>query len=383
MEEAQKKLPLFSPGLEGIPVCKSGVGFVDGKNGILEYRGIRIEDLAEKSTFEEVTYLLLKAALPNAQELKDFDWELRRHRRAKPKVIDIIRALPSDGHPMNALQTSVAALGMFHPTKDVYSEKDVWHSICRLIAKMPTLVALFHRIRNGEDPITPNDDLPFAANFLYMLTGNVPSDRDAKLFDACLILHAEHTLNASTFSARVTGSTLADPFSVITAAVGTLSGSLHGGANERVVEMLHKIGSVDQVRAYMEDKIAKKEKVMGLGHRVYKTKDPRAVILQNMAKDLFVEKRGGKLMDIAEELEKIAGEKFSKKGIYPNVDFYSGIVYKQLGIAEDLYTPIFAVARTSGWLAHWLDQVATNRIYRPTQIYEGQHATPYVPVDQR
>ncbi len=373
----------YKPGLENVPVCRSSVGFIDGLKGILEYRSIRVEELAKYSNFEETAYLLLQGKLPNPGELSTFDWGLRHHRRLKFKLIDLIRCLPEDGHPMLSMQTAVAALGMFYPMKNVSDPEENHHAILRLIAKMPTIIATFHRIRTNQEPILPDDELSHAANFLYMFKGTKPTEREAKMLDVCLVLHAEHTLNASTFSARVTASTLADPYAVLSSAIGTLRGPLHGGANEEVIEMLHQIGSVDRVRSFMEERIAKKQRIMGLGHRVYKTKDPRAVILQKLARELFQGKQADPLLAIAEEVEKVGLELLSAKGIYPNVDFYSGIVYKDLGIPEDLYTCLFAAARTAGWLAHWLEQLKDNRLYRPEQIYEGKHDEPYVPMEKR
>jgi citrate synthase len=383
MTEEKSLEEWFKPGLEGIPVCRSNVGFIDGIKGILEYRGMRIEELAEKSTFEETSYLLLKGKLPNADELNEFIWEVRKHRRLRFPMMDMIKNLPEDGHPMDVLQTVVAGLGIFHLEDSVNDPKERFNAVCRIIAKIPTIIATYYRLRLRKKPILPNDNLSHAANFLYMLTGTVPTEKEARFFDICLILHAEHTLNASTFSARVTGSTLADPYSVISAAIGTLTGPLHGGANEAVISMLHQIGSVERVRPWMDERINKKEKIMGLGHRVYKTKDPRALILQKLAQELFRKSEDDIELKIAEEVEKVALEKLASKGIYPNVDFYSGIVYKKLGLPEDIYTSLFAASRASGWLAHWLEQLEGNRIFRPTQIYTGGHEQPYVPINKR
>jgi citrate synthase len=251
------------------------------------------------------------------------------------------------------------------------------------MAKLPTMVATFHQMRLGNDPVPPRDDLNHAANFLWMLTGREPDPRAARIFDVCLMLHAEHTVNASTFTAMVTASTLADPYTVITAAAGTLSGPLHGGANEEVVAMLREIGTVERVRPYIEQKLARKEKVMGFGHRVYKVKDPRATILQRLAEELFERFGHSRLYDIAVEVERVCTELLGEKGIYPNVDFYSGIVYEKLGIQADLFTPVFAISRVAGWLAHWHEQLADNRIFRPTQVYTGAHNVEYTPVSLR
>jgi len=257
-----------------------------------------------------------------------------------------------------------------------------------LIAKMPTVVAAFHRLRHGDEAIQPRDDLDHAANFYYMLFDREPSPAIRKVLDACLILHAEHTMNASTFSARVTASTLADPYTVISSAIGTLTGPLHGGANEEVLVMLKDLTSPADVKPWLQKKIAAdpKYKIMGMGHRVYKVKDPRATVLQELAEHAFAETSRPKNYDIAVELDKIAASaefEYAKKGVFPNVDFYSGIVYEALGIARDLFTPIFAISRVAGWLAHWLEQLKNNRIYRPEQVFVGVRDRQYVPLERR
>jgi citrate synthase len=249
---------------------------------------------------------------------------------------------------------------------------------------VPTIVAAFHRIREGDEPVRPRDDLGHAANFLYMMTEKEPDPLIAKVLDVALILHAEHGMNASTFAARVTGSTLADPYAVISAAIATLAGPLHGGANEDVLDMLRSIpGGVEGVRPWVEEGIAQKRKFAGFGHRVYKVKDPRARILQGLAVKLFDKFGDTPLYAIATETEKLMEEKLGAKGIYPNVDFYSGILYEKMGIPNDMFTPIFAMARTAGWLAHWLEQLENNRIFRPSQIYEGDSDMAYTPISER
>jgi citrate synthase len=373
----------FRPGLADVPVAESAVSFIDGKRARLEYRGIAVETLAKESCFEETAWLLLKGELPTQRELAAFDHELRHHRRIKYKLIDLIKCLPETGHPMDALQAGVAAMGMFYPARDVHNEQSNWDSVVRLIAKLPTIVAAYHRLRHGDAPITPRDDLSHTANFYYVLTEQEPSPAVAKVLDACLILHAEHTMNASTFSGRVTGSTLANPYTVISSAIGTLTGPLHGGANEQVLDMLNEIGSPENVHAWLEDAITHKKKIMGFGHRVYKVKDPRATVLQELAEHAFVETGRPKLYQLALELERVAADVLGPKGIYPNVDFYSGIVYLSIGIPRDLFTPIFAIARVAGWLSHWLEQLKNNRIFRPEQIYVGKHDVHYVPLEQR
>jgi len=350
----------YRPGLEGIPAAQSSISFVDGQKGILEYRGIRIEELAEKSTFLETAYLLIWGVLPTGAELDEFADEIRYHRRIKYRIEDMMKCFPEKGHPMDALQTSAAALGLYYARRALDNPEYIRQAVVRLLAKIPTMVAAFQLIRKGNHPIQPNDSLDYAAN-----------------------LHAEHTMNASTFSAMVTASTLTDPYGVIASAVGTLAGPLHGGANEEVLLMLEEIGSVANVRPYVEKCIANKQKVMGFGHRVYKVKDPRATILQNLAEQLFAELGSDEYYDIALELEQAMVDIYGEKGIYPNVDFYSGLVYRKLGIPNDLFTPIFAISRVAGWLAHWKEQLNTNRIFRPTQIYTGEHEVPYTPIEQR
>jgi citrate synthase len=375
--------PELHLGLADVPVAESAISFIDGKRARLEYRGIAVETLARESSFEETAWLLLKGDLPSQKELAEFNDRLRHHRRIKYKLTDLIKCLPETGHPMDALQASAAAMGMFYAARDVSNAQNNWFSVIRLLAKLPTAVAAFHRLRCGDEAITPRDDLDHAGNFYYMLFEKEPSPAIRRVIDACLILHAEHTMNASTFSARVTGSTLANPYNVISAAIGTLTGPLHGGANEEALDMLDSIGSVSNVRPWLENALAQKQKIMGFGHRVYRVKDPRATVLQDLAENVFAEVGRPKTYEIALELERVAAGILGPKGIYPNVDFYSGIVYSALGIPRDVFTPIFAIARVAGWLAHWLEQLTNNRIYRPEQIYVGRHDVPYTPLDKR
>jgi citrate synthase len=373
----------YKPGLEGIPAAQSSISYVDGQKGILEYRGIRIEELAQKSTFLETAYLLIWGELPNKEELKAFEEEVLTHRRIKYRIRDMMKSFPESGHPMDALQASAAALGLFYSRRDLHNPVYIRNAAVRLIATIPTMVAAFQLMRQGNDPVKPRDDLGYAANFLYMLNEKEPDPLAAKIFDVCLILHVEHTMNASTFSARITASTLTDPYAVVASAVGTLGGPLHGGANEEVIQMLEQIGSVDNVRPYVEDLLQRKAKIMGFGHRVYKVKDPRATILQNLVEQLFEKFGYDEYYEIAQEMERVVSEKLGSKGIYPNVDFYSGLVYRKMGIPTDLFTPVFAIARVAGWLAHWKEQLVENRIFRPTQIYNGRHEVSYTPIDER
>ncbi len=379
-----EQLP-YVPGLAGVPAAKTAVGYIDGSIGRLEYRGYPIEVLAESCSFEEVTYLLLYKELPNREQLAAFTAELISERSLKFRIIDVLKILPESGHPMDALTAAVATMGMFYPGDHVEDLEFRRLSVIRLIAKLPTIVAAWHRIRRGDDPIKPRSDLSHAANFLYMLEGEEPEALPAKVMDVALILHAEHSMNASTFAARVTGSTLSDPYAVVASAVGALAGPLHGGANERVLATLALIGdsSPTAVRNWAEDRLARKEKIMGFGHRVYKVKDPRATILQGLATELFEEQGRTPVYDLAVELETQMAELTGKKGIYPNVDFYSGIVYEKLGIDVDLFTPVFAIARVSGWLAHLLEQLEDNRIFRPGKIWVGENDREFVALDER
>ncbi len=373
----------FSPGLAGVPAAKSKISYLDGEKGILEYRGIRIETLARESHFIETTWLLLFGNLPTSAQLSAFDQDLRTHRRVKYRMIDLIKCLPEQGHPMDAIQAAVAALGMFYPVSDVQDPQTQYLSAVRLIAKLPTLIAACARLRRGDADLSPLDDLTHAENFLYMLTGKVPEPLSVQILDTCLVLHAEHTMNASTFSGLVTASTLADPYTVVSSAIGTLKGPLHGGASQKVLTMLKEIGSVDRVRPYIEAKLDARKKIMGMGHREYKVKDPRALILQSLSRQLFEQKGKSALYEVATEVEAVSEGYLAPKGVYANIDFYSGVLYRALGIEPDFFTPIFAMSRVVGWLSHWIEQVQDNHIFRPTEVYEGLRNQPYLPLPKR
>lgn len=374
--------PQLIPGLEGVPIAESSVSFVDGQAGRLEYRGINVEQLAEHSSFEEVSYLLLFGDLPNREKLAAFHNQLCTHRRLKYRIVDLLKCLPETGHPMDALQAGVAAMGMFYPERQFEDHESRSLACIRLIAKMPTLVAAFERLRKGDEHIIPRDDLSHAANFFYMMTGEVPSEETQRILDVALILHADHTMNASTFAGRVVGSTLADPYCVVSSAMGALSGPLHGGANEDTIVLFNRIGTPANAARVIGDMIERREKIPGCGHRVYKTVDPRAKILKHYAQ-MLTHRSGNPHFEIALEVERIVHKNYADKGVWPNVDFFSGIVYAELGIPPACFTPVFAMARVSGWLAHWLEQLKNNRIFRPTQRYIGGHDQPYVPHDRR
>ena len=382
----------YLPGLAGVPATKSNISDIDGEKGILSYRGYPIEQLAEQSSFEETALLLLDGRLPTADELTRFDVQLHENLRVKSNIREMMRNLPATGHPMEMLQTAVASLGMFYPGSECLTGADVCEDLnyihnmtVKIMARVGTIVAMWEHIRNGYDPAEPRTDLSYAENFLYMLTGKEPDPILAKIMDVCLILHAEHTINASTFAVLVTGSTLASPYSVVAAAIGTLSGPLHGGANQKVLEMLEEIGSPNNVEKYIDKRLANKEVIWGMGHREYKTKDPRATILEKLV-DQFMEQKGSAvnpMFEIARKVEKVCEDRLASKGVYANVDFYSGILYHEMGIPADQFTSIFAIARTAGWLAHWREQLADNRIFRPTQVYNGEGVRDYIPIDKR
>ena len=374
---------VFRPGLEGVPATQSSICDIDGHEGKLSYRGYALDDLAAHCSFLETTYLLIWGELPTPQQLRDFEHEVQMHRRVSFRVRDMMKCFPADGHPMDALQSSAASLGLFYSRRAIDDPQYIYDAVVRLIAKIPTMVAAFQLIRKGQDPIQPRDDLAYSANFLYMLTEREPDPLASRVFDRCLILHAEHSLNASTFSARVTASTLTDPYAVVASAVGTLAGPLHGGANEDVLAMLDEIGTADRAADYLDAAMASKRKVMGFGHREYRVKDPRAVILQTLAEELFARFGHDEMYDVARALEVAAESRLGPKGIYPNVDFYSGLVYRKLGIPRDLFTPVFAIARVAGWLAHWREQLGANRIFRPSQIYTGSSMRQWSPLEDR
>ena len=374
---------ILKSGLEGVPVTNSSICDIDGQKGKLLYRGYPIEQLALKSSFLETAFLLIWGELPTATELRYFEQEVQMHRRLSFRVRDMMKCFPATGHPMDALQSSAASLGLFYSRRAIDDPKYIYNAVIRLIAKIPTMIAAFQLIRKGQDPIQPRDDLSYSSNFLYMLTEKEQDPIAAKVFDRCLILHAEHSLNASTFSARVTASTLTDPYAVIASAVGTLAGPLHGGANEDVIAMLEDIKTPEKAASFLDDAIKNKSKIMGFGHREYKVKDPRAIILQKLAEELFIRFGKDEMYEVAKELELEAIPRLGPKGIFPNVDFYSGLVYRKLGIPRDLFTPIFAISRVAGWLAHWREQLGANRIFRPSQIYTGAAPRDWIALENR
>jgi citrate synthase len=380
MEMSTSAKANLAKGLEGVVAATTRLSDVRGDIGQLIYCGYDINELAGKVSYEEVVYLLHHNHLPNAAELAELKSALAAYRELPKGVIDIIKKFPRSTPPMHALRTAVSALGCFDTVADDDTMDAQRRKARRLIAQIPVCVAYFHRARQKKELIHPDPTLGEAANFLYMINGEKPSDEMVNTMDMCYVLHADHGMNASTFSARVTIATLSDMYSAITTAIGTLKGPLHGGANEGVIKMLQEIGSPDKVDEYIEDALANKRKIMGIGHRIYKVLDPRAPHLKRMAL-LLSEKLGEKKW--IQMSERIAQLMLEKKGLHANVDFYSATVYYSLGIPTDLFTPIFAIARTSGWTAHVLEQLADNRLIRPQSIYTGPVGLKVVPIEKR
>lgn len=367
-------------GLEDVVVATSEICFIDGDQGRLLYRGYNIHDLVAHASFEEVVYLLWHGALPTRKELDSFLRELIAHRRLPAKVMALLRSLPRKAAPMEALRTGVSTLGMFDPDGDDNSREASVRKALRLTAQIPTIVAAWARIRKGKDPVAPNPRLSHAANFLWMLFGGRPTELSTRAFDTCLILHADHEYNASTFSGRITASTLSDMYSAVTSAIGTLKGPLHGGANEQVIRMLMEIGDPARAEGWVRQALAQKRRIMGFGHRVYHTEDPRATHLRRLSEELGRQAGDLTWYEISRIVER---EVKAEKGLYPNVDFYSASTYHAMGIDSDLFTPIFAVSRISGWTAHILEQYAHNRLIRPRAEYTGPTRAEYVPIDRR
>ena len=367
-------------GLEGVVAAESSIGDVDGVNGVLIYQGLDIHDLAEHSTFEETVFLLWHGRLPKREELDALRGELAASGKLPAEVIELMRSFPADAEPMDALRTAVSALAFYDAGSRDLSREGALRTATRLTAQLPVAVAAFERIRNGKEPVEPRAGLNIATNFLYMLTGEEPSERDARIFDVCLILHADHELNASTFTSRVIAGTLADMYGAVTGAIAALSGPLHGGANTNVMKMLLEIGEPERAEGWLREALASKKKVMGFGHRVYKTEDPRSVWLRKFSRELGEAHGETRWIEILERLRELM---FAEKKLYPNVDYYSGSAYYLMGIPLDLFTPIFAVSRISGWTGHILEQYANNRLIRPRAEYVGPRGVPYVPIDER
>jgi citrate synthase len=378
-----RNAPMIDRGLANTIAAESQMSFIDGQNGILEYVGIDIDALARNSTFEETVFLLWNRRLPRRDELGKFAAQLRAASALPEPMWDLIRAMPAAATPMHALRTLVSALAVHDPEADDPTPAANERKAVRLLARTPALIANFARHRRGKSFVRPNASSSLAADFLRMLNGEEPTKTMAHALDVCLILHADHGFNASTFAALVTISTLSDMYSAVTTAVGTLKGPLHGGANEEVMHMLQEIGEIAKVEAYVRAKLARKERVMGFGHRVYKAYDPRATYLKTFAQRLATDTGNEKLFEMSRRIEEIMHEAVAAKGIYPNVDFYAATTYYSLGLEVDLFTPIFAMSRVAGWVGHCIEYLQDNKLMRPTCDYTGPHGVEYVPIERR
>jgi len=367
-------------GLEGVVAAETKLCDLDGKNGRLAYCGYDIDDLARRATFEEVAYLLWQGELPNKAELANFSAELIAARRIPSELAQAFALMPMQADPMRALQAAVAVLGMYDPDATANSHAANRRKAARLTSQMATAVCAHHRVRSGQKPVEPSTDLPHAANFLYMLTGQKPTDVTARAFDACLTLYAEHELNASTFTTRVIAATLSDMHSAVAGGVGAMKGTLHGGAGEAVMRTLLEIGRLENVDAFTDKALAEKRRLMGFGHRVYTAGDPRAAILKGMAEEACRQSGQGLWYDLAVKLHAKVN---AAKHLIPNVDFYSAPLFYSIGIPLDLFTPVISVARIAGWTANLLEQYDDNRLIRPRADYKGAGRRALVPLEKR
>lgn len=373
-------------GLNGVNVDTSRICSIDGERGELIYRGYDIRELADSASFEEVVHLLWFGELPTSEQLRALRDAVRPGYEVPGEVLELLASLPKGTHPMHALRTGVSALAAFDPSPDRVDADSVRRIGFKLLAEVPALVAAFQRLQAGLDPVSPDPNLSVASNFLRMVNGSEPSDAAARVMDVALVLHAEHGSNASTFVARSTASSLTDVYSAITAAIGSLKGRLHGGANYGVMAALEEIGSIDRVERYVLDTLAEENgRVMGFGHRVYKVMDPRAIILKGVSEKLAEESGDSKWFEMSLEMERVMKREMDDRGkqVAPNVDFFSASVYRMLGFEKETYTPIFAVSRIAGWMAHLFEQYADNRLMRPRLVYEGERGRTFVPIDQR
>ncbi|MBP7376986.1 MAG: citrate synthase [Pyrinomonadaceae bacterium] len=367
-------------GLRGVVAAQSAIGDVNGEQGILIYQGYDIHDLAEHSTFEEVVYLLWHGRLPNAAELAELNAEIRANYEVPAEIITLMKQFPKTADPMDVLRTSVSSLDFFDPNGHGTDRENATKAAIKLTAQIGTIAAAWDRIRNGKEVVAPDHTLSIAANFMYMLRGERADADEERMFDVCLILHADHELNASTFTTRVVSGTLAGMYGAVTAGIAALAGPLHGGANTNVMKMLIEIGSLEAVDGWLEKALEEKRKIMGIGHAVYKTEDPRATWLRKYSRHMGEKKGEMKWFEMSQRIEQLMLE---KKGMHPNVDFYSASTYYLMGIALDMYTPIFAVSRISGWTGHILEQYSHNKLIRPRAEYIGARDLKYVPIGER
>lgn len=374
----------FAKGLEGVVACETRMSFIDGTKGILEYVGIPIGQLAEHSTFEETVFLLWNSRLPTRAELDRFTSDLRARYELPKPVVDLLQTMPKSAQPMHVMRTMVSSLGLFDPDPNECKDlAKVREKALNVLAQAPAILAGFDRARRGLPMVKPDASLGYAENFLYMLNGTKPTRTMVRALDVCLILHTDHGLNNSTFTSRVIISTESDVYSALTGAVGSLRGPLHGGANEGVMVMLNEIPSLDAVEKYVKDKLARKDKIMGFGHRVYKAYDPRAAHLKALAKQLASDTGNMDLYEKSARIEQIMEREVAARGIYPNVDFYSATTYHCIGLKLDLFTPMFVLSRIGGWAGHIIEQLSDNRLFRPSANYVGPHDQPYVPIENR
>jgi citrate synthase len=367
-------------GLEDVVAAKSSVSYVDGKHGRLLYQGYDIHDIAEEMSFAETVFLLWRGRLPSPAEYAAFRSELVAEMRLPSQVVDMLRLTPPNSHPMSVLRTAVSMLASFDPDVENMSPEANWRKAKRLVAQVPTIIADLHRVRCGQPLLSPDPDFGIAANFLYMLRGTAPSKLEGKSMEVLMVLLADHELNASTFTARVISSTLSDMHSALSGALGALKGPLHGGANQRVMEMILDIPDPAMVQAYIAGMLENKQRIMGFGHRVYRTEDPRTRHLRVYSELLCESTNQKHLHEIAKRIEQ---EVMDAKGIYPNVDFYSATVQHALGIPPEYFTAVFAASRTAGWIAHIMEQYADNRLIRPTSQYSGEMGLAFVPLANR
>ena len=373
-------------GLDGVVIDSSRICFIDGLKGELVYRGYDIRELADKASFEETVYLLWNGQLPNQGELEAFKAELKPHFAVPDDAVDVLRHFPQEESPMHALRTAVSLLAASDPESEGVDLENVRRIGLKLTAQVVTLTAALQRLRSGQEPVAPHPELGLAANFLYMTSGEEPSAAAVRVMDVALVVHAEHGSNASTFVARATASTLTDVYSAVVAAIGSLKGPLHGGANTAVMQMLEEIGSVEAVEGFVMDKLSQpKARIPGFGHRVYRVLDPRAAVLEEVSEKLAEESGDAKWFLMSQEVERVMGAEMDRRGkqVRPNVDFFSASVYRMLGFPAEMYTPIFTVARTPGWAAHLLEQYADNRLMRPKLAYEGEKGKTFVPIESR
>lgn len=379
-DKANAPTATSAAGLRGVSAASSSISDVNGEKGQLIYQGYDIHDLAAHSTFEEIIFLLWNKRLPKREELEELQRALAQACEIPPEIIDLMKRFPREADPIDVLRTTVSALEFYDPSARDLSREASIKTATRLTAQFPTIVAAAERIRHDREPVKPNLDLNIAANFLYMLKSELPSEHDARIFDVALVLHADHELNASTFAARVVAGTLADMYSAVTAAIGALSGPLHGGANTNVMKMLLEIGEVANVEGYIKKGLAEKRKIMGFGHAVYRTEDPRATHLRKFSSEMGERTGKTKWHEMSRKVEEVM---MSEKGLYPNVDFFSASLYYMMGIPLDLYTPIFAISRISGWTGHILEQYADNKLIRPRAEYVGARDVRYIPIAER